>query len=269
MPLVPTRLGEVSYQIQGEGQPVVLLHANLHDRHDYDTIVPKLSKKYQTIAVDWPWHGESNGLATVENLSAVSLADVLEDFVSALNLPPALFIGNSVGGFACARLAITQPDRVLGLVLINNGGFVEWPFLLRLFCRVLGTPFFARLILPSMVSQYMRPQTAQDEEIMHRAVARARTSNGASVAAALWRSFPDSGHDLRPRADKIKARTLIAWGVNDPTFPKGAEKDVQKCIPGSTVELFHTGHVVFSSKPEEFLHVVELFFQSILAGTKA
>ncbi len=37
--MVETRVGKVAYSDVGEGPAVVLLHATLHDRHDFDPIV--------------------------------------------------------------------------------------------------------------------------------------------------------------------------------------------------------------------------------------
>lgn len=41
---VPTRAGDVSYTILGEGRPWPLLHASLHDSHDFDQIVYQLAE---------------------------------------------------------------------------------------------------------------------------------------------------------------------------------------------------------------------------------
>ncbi|KAK9365556.1 Alpha/Beta hydrolase protein [Lipomyces kononenkoae] len=128
MPTVPTRLGDVSYIVRGQGPPVIMLHAALHDCHDFDHIAVELAVHYQTFAVDWPWHGDSKGPSLVSRAAAdrpraVELASILEDFVTVLDLPPAVIIGNSVGGFAAARLAISTPSRVRALVLVNSGGF--------------------------------------------------------------------------------------------------------------------------------------------------
>lgn len=269
MPSVSTRLGEVVYETRGEGVPVILLHANLHDHHDFDTVASRLAENYRTIAVDWPWHGESKGLSTIERLSAMTLADVLEEIVATLNLPPAFFIGNSVGGFAAARMAITDPEQVRGLVLVNNGGFINMSLSVRFICRVLGIPFFTRLLLPYFVPRYMVPQTPADEAISKLVQERVRTRSGAAAAAAIWRSFTDTRYDLRSRGSQIKAPTLIAWGDRDTTFPPDAKYLVQKCIPGSQLKVFDSGHVVFSSKPDEFLGAVEPFFQSVLESPEA
>jgi len=269
MPFVSTRFGEVFYESQGEGVPVILLHATLHDHHDFDTVATQLAKKYHIIAVDWPWHGKSKGLATTEKLSAMAIADVLEDIVPALKLPPAFFIGNSVGGFAAARLAITHPEYVRGLVLVNNGGFLHLALLGRIICRIFGTPFLARFLMPLWIPQYMVSQTPEDKAIEQRTQERARTQSGAAVVAAIWRSFPDPGHDLRSQGSQIIAPTLITWGSKDIAFGSEAKYTVQKCIPGSQLKVLEAGHVVFSSKPDEFLAAVGPFFQSVLESSKA
>jgi len=265
MSVVSTRAGNVTYHEQGEGVPIVMLHATLHDSHDYDGIATKLAEHYRTIAVDWPWHGESVGLPEPQLPSASLFADVLEDIITALNLPPAVFIGNSVGGFAAARLAISHPDRVRALVLVNTGGFVVWNPLIRFMCRLLGTPSVTRQVLPYLVPRYMKAQTPEDEAIASQVAARAAEANGAATAAALWRSFTSPDYDLRSRANEIKAPTLIVWGAQDPVASLSVGRATHEIIATSKLEILQAGHVVFSSKPAEFLRVVEPFIEAALA----
>ncbi|KAA8651053.1 alpha/beta fold hydrolase [Aspergillus tanneri] len=262
---VSTRVGNISYTVSGEGRPVVLLHATLHDSHDFDPIIFRLAEHYQTIAVDWPWHGNTKGsdiAATCAKPSAILFADVLEDFVAALDLPPAILIGNSVGGFAAARLAITNPNRVYALVLVNTGGFTSWNLFSRSFCYIMGFKAVARIVLPYIISQYMNAQTPNDMAISQKARTRAQSREGSTLAATLWRSFLDNGHDIRAQAIAIKKPTLIIWGTKD-IFPVTTAYNAQNSIPGSNLKLFDAGHVVFSSKPEEFLNVLDQFLQSI------
>src|ERR1700753_4044726 len=125
--MVETRVGKVAYSDVGEGPTVVRLHPTQHAGLDFAPIVERLQRDYRAIALDWPGHGESP--APSRPPSAALYADVLADVVAALDLPPAAFVGNSVGGFAAARLAITEPQRVSRLVLVNTGGFVPTPAL--------------------------------------------------------------------------------------------------------------------------------------------
>jgi pimeloyl-ACP methyl ester carboxylesterase len=60
MPFVTTTAGRVFCEERGSGVPVVLLHATLHDRRDFDPVAGPLATRYRTIAVDWPGHGRSD-----------------------------------------------------------------------------------------------------------------------------------------------------------------------------------------------------------------
>jgi pimeloyl-ACP methyl ester carboxylesterase len=241
---IPTRAGRIHIAERGEGSPVVLLHATLHDHHDFDPIVNKLAACFRVIAIDWPGHGMSDHA----HPSAALLADVLEDVVDALGLPTAAYIGNSVGAFAAGRLAVRRPTAVTHLILVNPGGFVPVPMFARAFSRGIGSPAVARLMMPRMVPVYMRSRTDSDRQITARAVARAKTPDGARVAASLWRSFGAADYDLS--RSEIAAPTLVVWGRRDPIVRR-------RLLPttlGSVAE-FDTGHVVFSSDPDGFLAV--------------
>lgn len=262
MPTIQTRAGRVAYHEAGDGPTVLLLHATLHSRHDFDPIVDALARRYRTIAVDWPGHGDSDPIPAAVEPSAPLLADVLEDVVDGLGITRAVLIGNSVGGFAAARLAINHPDTVAGLVLVNNGGFLPMNPLLRLFCRVLGTPAVQRIAAPTHIRGYMKAKTANDRAIVARAIAAARTDEGVRVVTGLWRSFATPGHDLRGRAAELTAPTLIVWGKQD-IAPLRAGRATHEAIAGSRFEVFDTGHVAFSSDPDGFLAVAEPFLESV------
>jgi pimeloyl-ACP methyl ester carboxylesterase len=263
MPYLQTSAGRVAYSDTGTGPILVLLHATLHDRHDYDSILPALAASHRVVAVDWPGHGESDAVAGARQVTALLLADVLEEVVLEKDLRHLRLIGNSVGGFAAARLAIRHPDRVAGLVLVDNGGFGAVNPISRTFCRVMGTPAFAKRIMPRFVKSYMQPKTASDDAIVQRAVARARTPEGSALAASMWRSFATSEYDLRQKADKLTAPTQIVWGKKDKAVPLSVGRATHKCLPNSKMEILETGHVVFSSEPEAFLRVVEPFLASL------
>jgi pimeloyl-ACP methyl ester carboxylesterase len=256
--VVQTRVGEVAYSDTGEGPVVVLLHATLHDRHDFDAILPSLCRDHRVIALDWPGHGDSPAPVPNYRPTAASFADVLADVVAGLDLPPAAFIGNSVGGFAAARLAITDPQRVSRLVLVNTGGFVTGP-VASLYCRVMGTPAVMKRVLPRFIRSYMKATSDSDHAIQERLLARANTREGVVLTAALWRSFAAPEHNLRPHADRITAPCLVVWGSKDTAGPIRVGRLTAARIPGSRLEVLPTGHVVFSSDPAGFLAIAEPF----------
>ncbi|EHB57617.1 alpha/beta hydrolase fold protein [Mycolicibacterium rhodesiae JS60] len=260
MPTARTRVGPVAYSDDGSGPVVVLLHAALHDRRDFDPVKPDLVRHYRVIAVDWPGHGESPPPSSAP--SAALYADVLQDLVVALDLPSAVFIGSSVGGYCASRLAITDPARVAGLVLVDTGGFLGGP-LARTYCRFLGTPAVMRRVLPRFVRSYLKAQSENDDAVLRRVTDRARTAEGVALTAALWRSFAASEADLRGQAARITAPTLIVWGAKDTAIPLRFGRATQRAIAGSRLEVLDSGHLPFSSRPPEFRAVVAPFLGEV------
>jgi pimeloyl-ACP methyl ester carboxylesterase len=208
-------------------------------------------------------HGQSDTPSPPTRCDAFLLADTLAEVVEALQLQPALFIGNSVGGYAAARLAINQPNRVAGLVLVNTGGFTRPTTTTHALCRLLGIPAVSRILQPRLVPRYMKPCNDHDREVAERARARARTDEGSRVAAALWRSFSRPGYDLRGQASRITAPVLLAWGERDIILPLKAGQQTHRAIPGSRLHRMNTGHVAFASDPEGFLRIVKPFLDSV------
>ena len=135
------------------------------------------SRDHRVIALDWPGHGESPAPESNYQPTAASFADVLADVVAALNLQRVALIGNSVGGFAAARLAIADPQRVSRLVLVNSGGFIASP-VTNLYCRLLGTPAVMKRVLPRSIRSYMKASSDNDNAVQERALARANTAEG-------------------------------------------------------------------------------------------
>src|SRR5271165_6062120 len=108
MPVLDTSTGPVAYDEQGAGDPIVLLCSGAHDRHDFNELRALVPERFRTIAIDWPGHGESPpGDAPA---TAMRLADVAEQAVEQLAPAGAIVLGNSVGGFSAARVAIRRPE---------------------------------------------------------------------------------------------------------------------------------------------------------------
>ena len=173
MPTIETSHGPVSYSDDGEGPPVLLLHAALHDRTDYESVHTSLLPGRRILAMDWPGHGESP--SPVIPLTAVQFGDLATEFVDRLDLSDLVVIGNSVGGYAASRLAIERRERIAGVVLVNTGGFTAHSAATRAFCSVMGRPSIVQLVFPMFVRAYMHAETAADRAIVARVLSRART----------------------------------------------------------------------------------------------
>ena len=113
----------------------------------------------------------------------------------------------------------------------------------------------------------MRAKTSNDRAVNRRVAARACTREGAATGAALWRSFAADEYNLRPRANELRAPTLIVWGRKDVGVPLWIGRATQAALPGSRLEVLDTGHMPFSSEPWAFLAVVKPFIESVAETT--
>jgi pimeloyl-ACP methyl ester carboxylesterase len=268
MPTMRTSVGTIDYTDEGSGPPVLLLHATLHDRSDFASVYEGLSRGRRILAIDWPGHGESPLPDHPDGAGAPEFGSVAEEFVDQLDLRNLVVVGNSVGGYAACRLAVTRSDRIAGLVIVNGSGFIRITPFTRAFCAAMGRPAVVRRLMPQLVRRYMAAQTPADREISARVIARSKTADGARTAAALWKSFPGEGNDLRGVASQIDTPTLITWGARDATSPVRWGRDVHRAIARSTFLTLPTGHVVFASAPRDWLAHVLPFLESVQSSLR-
>lgn len=278
MPLLETSTGPIAYDVQDSGShaaeaggdpqstTIVLLPSGAHDRHDFDELRTLLPGRFRTISLDWPAHGESppgNAPAT-----AMRFADVTEELVEQLAPGGAIVLGNSVGGFSAARLALRRPELVQGLVLVDAGGFVGRPPHVRAFCALMGRPGFLRAVYPAFSRRYMRARTAADARARDTAIATTRSDPGLTAINELWRSFASPEHDLRRQAASIAMPTLLIWGRRDPVIPARVGRRLARTIPGARLVELDTGHVPHTTDPERFAAELVRFADEVFASSE-
>ncbi len=263
---IQTRAGALAYAEQGSGSPLVLLHSAGHDHHDFDAILPELVARHRVIALDWPGFGESPAPQPAGSLSATLLAQVLEDAVAALGLERAVFLGNSVGGMAAARLAARQPQCVRGLVLVSSGGFTPMNALTRGFCRLQGREWVRRHTGRWFARAYLRRRNAHTEAILQRFDRDHARPASLAAHAALWRSFAQDASSVIAEARSIRCPTLLAWGRHDPVSRSGVEgRQARMAIAGAHYVEFDTGHMPFAEDPPAFLAELLPFLEALPA----
>jgi pimeloyl-ACP methyl ester carboxylesterase len=106
----------LAYETHGSsGDPVVLIHGSLVDRHSWDLVVPGLSQSMEVVTYDRRGHGESDFAPRARPVrdDAADLGGLLEE----LNIYPAHVIANSYGGAVALRLASERPEMVRSLAI--------------------------------------------------------------------------------------------------------------------------------------------------------
>lgn len=253
MPLIQLASGSLHYVDTGDGMPVVLLHANPGDSLDFQAVIPRLAERYRVIAPDWPGYGASEPPPEGAVVDAGFYYRVLRELLDVLPLPPAIFIGNSLGGNVAARLAIESPGSVRGLVLVAPGGFTERSFVSRSFCKLMSSRW--SLSPRRFAGLYLRHRTPTVQRMLERAATTQASKECLAINRSVWRGFMDPEHDLRVKSRAIVAPTLLIFGAGDPVI--SAKKDGEtaaQAMPHAQFVVLPSGHAPFAEVPQMFLH---------------
>ncbi len=119
---MPTlRVGDVqlSYELRGQGPPVVFIHGLGSSARDWEAQVVAFAPTYQTLAFDLRGHGGSS-----KPPGPYSMAQFAADtagLMTGLGLAPAHVVGLSLGGGIAFQLAADHPALVRSLVIVNSG----------------------------------------------------------------------------------------------------------------------------------------------------
>jgi pimeloyl-ACP methyl ester carboxylesterase len=115
----------------GDGEPVVLAHGFLMDRTMFAPQVATLRDSYRIIA--WDARGFGDTVFDGKPFTYWDLASDCLALLDHLEIERAVIGGQSQGGFVALRVALTAPDRVRALVLVDTQAGREEPEAIPLF----------------------------------------------------------------------------------------------------------------------------------------
>jgi 3-oxoadipate enol-lactonase len=118
----PVYNGELYYEIEGQGHPLVLIHAGVADHTMWDAQVPVFAQRFRVIRYDTRNYGRSRTHDT-EFSNRQDLLDLLDH----LQVPAAHVLGISRGGSIAVDFTVEHPERVTALVAVA-AGLGGWDF---------------------------------------------------------------------------------------------------------------------------------------------
>lgn len=248
----------VTYSESGSGRPVLLLHGGagpfsvagfaerLAATGDYRVIVPV--------------HPGFDGTTRPEKLVSIAgIAAVYAALVRELDLRDVCVIGNSIGGWIAAELAIAESaaadSRLSSVVLADAAG---------LQIDTAPVPDFFSLTLDQVAElSYFNPDAFRiDPATLPPARVAAMAANRAALLDYAGHEMDDPG--LRDRLPAITVPALVVWGGADRMIPVEHGRAYAEGIPGAQFRLIpDAGHLPQMETPDTLLAVVREFTAAI------
>ena len=225
------------------------------------------------MALDLPGFGASE--MPRAPISIAGYARTLLDLLCAeLAIDAAAVVGNSMGGFVAAELAIAYPQRVERLGLVSAAGLSIAELRLEHAARALArierlVAFYGGWIASrsSMLARraglrrlVLSAIAAYPDRLPAPLVAEQVAGAGRPGLLPALRAM--SAYPLRDRLGEIVCPTLIVWGERDKLVPVSDAGEFERLIPGSRqVGYPDTGHVPMLERPDCFNEDLRAFLE--------
>lgn len=232
---------------------VVLVHGFTQTLRSWDPVVAELGGGYEVVRVDLPGHGGSSrvGAGFVEAAAAVGEAG-----------GPAVYVGYSMGGRLCLRLAADRPDLVRALVTVGASPGLADPGERR--ARQAADDELAAAIERSGTVTFLERWLAQplfEGFTPDPGDLAARRANPPEGLAAALRSMGTGGQEpLWPRLGQLAMPVLAVAGETDRRYVDLARRMADAIGANASVAVVAgAGHAAHLTRPDRFAELVGAF----------
>jgi pimeloyl-ACP methyl ester carboxylesterase len=254
----------------GSGPPVVFVHGLSGSWQNWLEQLPVFARDHRVVAFDLPGFGASE--MPDWQISISGYGRWMDALYDALGIDVAAVVGNSMGGFISAELAIAYPARVERLVLVSAAGLTvehqrhdrtltvlrTLDRRLAAYAGWLGTRSDtlarrrrARRMIFGLVAH--RPDLLPGPLVAEQI--RGSGKPGFVPALDALTSYP-----IRDRLPEIACPTLIVWGTKDWLVPVRDADEFARLIPNARKVVWpKTGHMAMLERPAAFNRLLAAF----------
>ena len=246
------------HRVEGDGDPVVLLHSVGLDSTFWDATAADLADSYRVVRVDLRGHGRSPVPPRPWRME--DLAGDVHRTLSELGLAPAHVVGQSFGGLVAQALVLDHPGDVRSVVLSGTSCTTS-PDARETF---LGRAAAARgggmeAVAQPAIDRWFTPAFMGDP-----VVARVRARLLADDPEAWARTFEAiAGHDTLQRLHEVRVPCLVVTGDADVATPPHFAEEMAAAVPGAELRILPgVPHMGPFERPDVFLPLLRSFFSS-------
>jgi pimeloyl-ACP methyl ester carboxylesterase len=257
----------VNYIEMGDGPPLVFVHGLSGCWQNWLENIPHFARRHRVIAIDLPGFGESE--LPQEEITIPGYGRFVDAFLDEVGVECASIVGNSMGGFIAAEVALSHPSRVDKVGLVSAAGLSTVPSVELAIVKRLARSFhmgtarviarretmvrrrrLRRMLLTGIVRH---PELLQPELVYEIA-----SGGGKPAFLNAFRAVLE--YDFRDRVVDIEHPTLIVWGRDDRIVPVGGAYRYEQLIRNSRRVIFEgTGHVPMIERPALFNRLLDDF----------
>jgi pimeloyl-ACP methyl ester carboxylesterase len=244
---------DVSVSDRGDGQTFLLLHGGAGPQSVLGFADLLASERPARVLV--PTHPGFSGTPRPESLHTVrGIAAVYVALLDELDLTEVIVIGNSIGGWIAAEMALLGSDRISRTIIVDGVG-IEVP----------DHPVadFFNLTFPQIAQlSYHDPERFRiDPDALPPAAKAEIAGNRAALAVYAGEAMLDPG--LRGRLAAVSMPTLVLWGDSDGIATPDYGRAFAAAIPGTRFQVLpDTGHLPQLESPQLLLEVVWEFTEA-------
>ena len=251
----------------GDGPPLLFLHGLGGLWQNWLLNIPAFMGRFRVIAPDLPGFGGSEMPAG--RISIQGFARVIDALCAQLEIESPVVIGNSMGGFIGAELALAFPTRVRKLVLVSAAGISAesmWKEPVMAVGRLMAVGAARAGVKQLPVASRPRLRRAALQLVVRYPEKLSVPLASELVVGAGTPGFVGGldavlGYSFRERLPEIEIPTLIVWGRNDILIPVEDAYEFERLIgENARVEVFDdTGHLSMLERPSRFNGLLSAF----------
>lgn len=274
MPAVQVKGVDIHYEVNGEGEPVLLLPGLGTNRSYYGAAEPLLRKSFRVILVDPRGLGESKDPKA--DFIAESMAPDYAALLDHLGLSSAHIVGSSHGGCMAMAFAKQFPTKVKSLILIGAFSELDRALAMNFALRIkivekcgLGEEISDHIALWIFRRQFIEgDRGAKALESILKSI----KSNTPDQYKALCRSILHWGRRLPGQENEplfteylpaFRCPTLVISGDSDHMIPASFSKLVASKISSAQYcEIPDCGHIPVLERPDAVCALIGEFIRS-------
>ena len=251
----------IEYAEQGRngGPSLLLLHGITDTWRSFEPVLPWLPPDWHVVSMTQRGHGGSSSAASYRTRDFAADAAAL---VAALELPPVLVVGHSMGAVNALRLAIDHPDAVRGVVAAGGfAGFSDKPELVDFVRSQMLT--LGERVPRELAESFQRDTVAGPvapgllETMVDECLRTPAATWRGAFAALLEDDFSNELH-------KVEVPVLLPWGDADVFSPEQDQQRLQRQLPRATRVVYTgVGHALHWEQPRRFADDLIAFEQSL------